>query len=118
MCERSLPQARGRSGLSSHGRGPLAIAYTGPMAVSMDSGCRQVLDAEPLRLLLTAHVGDATERDVPLGTAELCGGVDWAACDQGWEQIFCLSRCWQGSGRVPSAKRGELLPLRGCCWDL
>jgi len=79
--------------------------------MSLGSGCRQVLGAEPLRLPLAAHAGDATERDVPLGTAELCGGVDWAACDQGWEQIFCLSPCWQGSGHVPSQEGRAAAPV-------
>lgn len=118
VCNITSPGSGTFRTVSSCGSGPLAIAYAGPMAMSLDSGCRQVLGAEPLRLLLTARVGDATELDVPLGTAELCRGVDWAACDQGWEQIFCLSRCCQGSGHVPSAKRGELLPQWGCCWDL
>lgn len=110
--------------MSPRGRGPLAIAREGSVTpraarcpnagVLLGNGPRQVLGAEALSLLLAALRGDAMEPDVPLGTAELRRGVDWAACIRGWEGFFCLSRRWQGSSRF-----GDAFPAQregaSCC---
>lgn len=67
----------------------------------------QVLGAEPLRLLAAAHLGDAMEQDVPLGTAELCRGVGWFASVRGWEWFLSeLVLAGENSlqGHVPSAE--------------
>lgn len=61
--------------------------------------------------LVAAHLGDAMEQDVPLGTA-VVRSTGWFASIRGWE--WFLSWCWQERSHVrdvfPVQRRGELLP--------
>lgn len=103
---------------------PLAIACQGAMTqravrcpnvrVLLGNGREQVLGAELLCLLVAAHLGDAMEQDMPLGTAELCRGAGWSASIQGWERFLsesALAGEKSLQGPVPNAERRRVAPL-------
>lgn len=72
--------------------------------VLLGNGRGQVLGAEPLHLLAAAHRGDAMEREVPSGTAELCRDAGWCASIRGCERFLSelalagtCSQCREGA---------------------
>lgn len=76
--------------------------------VLLGNGRGQVLGAEPLRLLATAHLGDAMERDVPLGTRG-CAEVQGDLAASGVGSDFCLRWCWQERSHVR-----DMFPVVSC----
>lgn len=77
-----------------------------------------MLGAEPLHLLVAAaHLGDAMERDVLSGTAELC----WLASIRRWEWFLsqlALAGEKSHQGCLSTARGGELLLWQRCWSDL
>lgn len=112
------PRQRDVAAVSPHGHDPLAIACRGAMTqravrcpnvrVLLGNGHGQVLGAEPLRLLAAAHLGDAMEQDVPLGTRG-CAEVQGDLAASGVGSDFCLRWCWQERSHVR-----DMFPVVSC----